>query len=118
MVRTASTQAKQSGKEVRLRWYKKGIQLWVAEVLQEKEKQGLDKLLEKEPENLAFYFEADEVMELKRVAARSSTAQAEWSFWSNGVREPAEIAYKSPLGTFHLRFGALVADPDIVFLKP
>ena len=64
-----------------------------------------------------FALAKDESLELVRTAARDAKPLMEWSFWKEGVREPAEILYTGPGGSWALRFGALLPEPDVLSVK-
>ena len=61
-----------------------------------------------------FTLDKEEVLELARTAARDPKPLAEWSFWPEGIREPVELSYAGPGGTWALRFGALLAEPEVL----
>lgn len=105
VVRQAAALAKSSRKEVRIRWLKEGLNV-VSE----------NSPVEEVP-SIAFEFQKDEVLELRRVAARQDNPPPEWSFWPNGVREPVEVACRSPRGVWGLRFGPFVPDPDVILMQ-
>lgn len=106
VVRRAAAAARESKQEMRIRWYKEGLAIEPAESFEEA----------REPV-LAFEFGKEEQLELKRVAARADKPGAEWSFWPSGIREPVEVAYKSGLGVWALRFGPMTPDPDIIEMR-
>ena len=107
VVRQAAALAKESRQEVRVRWFKEGIGMSVGDANDPNEVPAL-----------VFEFRKDEVVELRRVAARMDKPSAEWSFWPSGIREPVDVAYAGAGGIWELRFGALVPDPDVITMRP
>lgn len=103
----ATDLARSSRKEVRLRWETEGVRMVQLETPGEGG--------EAAPEGGDFFiFEKDESFILSRVAARDPKAAWEWSFWPEGVREPVEVYYQGPRGSWSERFGALVPEPDVL----
>ena len=106
-VRRAADLARTSKMEVRLRWEAGGVRIVPEQDLQE---EGAVR-----PEGWDFFtLDKEEVLELARTAARDPMALAEWSFWPEGICEPVELAYTGPGGSWELRFGALLAEPDVL----
>ena len=106
----AASLARETKKEVRLRWEKEGIRIVPEE-----------ELLPDGPnlgtEGDFFAFDKGEEIILARKAARDTKPLAEWSFWKEGVREPVEVAYTGPGGSWTLLFGALLAEPEVLLVK-
>jgi prepilin-type N-terminal cleavage/methylation domain-containing protein len=103
----ASELARTTKMEVRLRWEAGGVRMVPEQELPEDgapRDEGWD----------FFALEKDESLELARTAAREPNPAAEWSFWPEGVREPVELAYAGPGGAWELRFGALLAEPEVL----
>jgi len=105
----AAALARSSRSEVRLRWEEGGVRLVQAEA-------PTDDLTQPAAEEL-FAIAKDESLELVRTAARDSKPLMEWSFWREGVREPVEVLYSGPGGSWALRFGALLPEPDVLSLQ-
>ena len=105
VVRQAASLAKSSRQEVRIRWFKEGLGVVTENTRAD------------EVPSIAFEFQKDEVLELRRVAARQGNPPPEWSFWPNGIREPVEVACSSPQGVWGLRFGPFVPDPDVIVMQ-
>ena len=104
----ASALARSTRKEVRLRWEPDGVRMVPEEPLQgDNASEGGD----------FFPFSKDEEFILARVAARDPKAAWEWSFWPEGVREPVEVSYNGPGGSWAERFGALVPEPDVLSVQ-
>jgi len=99
--------ARSSRKEVRLRWEAGGIRIVPEQEL------PADGPVQEEGWDF-FTLDKEEVLELARTAARDPKALAEWSFWPEGIREPVELSYAGPGGTWALRFGALLAEPEVL----
>ena len=103
----ASELARTSRMEVRLRWADGGIRVVPEQELPEDgspREDGWD----------FFALDKEESLQLARTAARDPNAPAEWSFWPEGIREPVELAYAGPGGSWELRFGALIAEPEVL----
>lgn len=62
-----------------------------------------------EPDVIRFPFRPDEGFELRRSASLRADAPAEWTFWSNGICEPARIAYHGKAGSWLVRYDPLTA---------
>jgi type II secretory pathway pseudopilin PulG len=103
----AADLARTSKKEVRLRWESGGIR-----IVPEQELTG-DNLPVSEGWDF-FVLDKEETLLLTRTAARDQNPPAEWSFWPESVREPVELAYVGPGGAWELRFGALLAEPEVL----
>jgi prepilin-type N-terminal cleavage/methylation domain-containing protein len=107
----AAALARSSRKEVRLRWEEGGVRMVQAEA-------PPDDLTQPAAEGGEWFALAkDESLELLRTAARDAKPLMEWSFWKEGVREPAEVLYNGPGGSWALRFGALLPEPDVLSVK-
>ena len=106
----AAVLARTSHKEVRLCWEPEGVRM----VQQETSTEGSEAL---QTGGDFFTFEKDEEFILSRVSARDPKAAWEWSFWPEGVREPVEVFYKGPGGSWSERFGALVPEPDVLSIN-
>lgn len=52
-------------------------------------------------------FAKDESFQLRRLAALSPKAPAEWIFWPSGICEPAQIAFQGKAGTWLVQYDAL-----------
>lgn len=87
-------------------WGKSGVTLQAADG--KKSKDDTD-----EPAHLTF--QKDETFQLSRTAALSKNAANEWIFWSNGICEPAQIAFQGPAGSWLVNYDPLTAHG--VFLK-
>ncbi len=109
-VSRAALLAVQSKQEVRLCWEKEGIRIV-------SESQLVDEALLPAPGEDFFSLDKEESVVLTRTAARDPNALAEWSFWKEGFREPVEIAYAGPGGAWSLRFGALIAEPEVLEIR-
>lgn len=106
----AAALARSSRNEVRLRWEEGGVRIVQAA--------PLDEDLGAPSEGGDFFATAkDESLELVRTAARDAKPLMEWSFWKEGVREPAEVIYTGPGGSWALRFGALLPEPDVLSVQ-
>lgn len=106
----AAALARETKKEVRLRWEKEGIRIVPEEeLLPEGPNLGT--------EGDFFTFDKEEEFVLARTAARDTKPLAEWSFWKEGVREPVEVTYTGPGGSWALRFGALLSEPEVLLVK-
>jgi type II secretory pathway pseudopilin PulG len=114
-VRKAGNLARSTRKEVRLIWDKEGVRM-VREEPQPEDSPLQDAVNGALPLNGAdadfFPLAKGEGLALRRLAARDAQPAPEWSFWPAGVREPAEIYYSGPGGTWALRFNPLVPDPE------
>jgi len=106
----AATLARTTRKEVRLRWEPEGVRMVPEEPLDTDNSATVDG-------GDFFPFQKDEEFILSRVAARDPKAPWEWSFWPEGVREPVEVSYNSPGGSWSERFGALVPEPDVISVR-
>jgi Tfp pilus assembly protein FimT len=104
----AAALARQAKTEVRLRWEEGGIRI----VPEELPPDG-----SMEASSDFFSISKEEEIVLARTAARDPKPQMEWSFWKEGVREPVEISYQGPGGRWALRFGPLLAEPDVLMIK-
>jgi Tfp pilus assembly protein FimT len=93
-VRSASEQ-----RAYALVWDREGITL----VARERETAGT----EDAGQRLAF--EDKESFQLRRPAALMKNPPEEWVFWSNGVCEPAEIAYQGAAGSWLVKYDPLTA---------
>ena len=103
----ATELARSSKMEVRLRWEEGGIRMVPEQDLNEDgsvREEGWD----------FFGLDKEESLVLARTVARDPKAFAEWSFWPEGIREPVELAYAGPGGSWELRFGALIAEPEVL----
>jgi len=103
----AADLARSSRREVRLRWEAGGVRIVPEQELPADgpaQEEGWD----------FFSLDKEEVLELARTAAREPKPLAEWSFWPEGIREPVELAYAGPGGNWALRFGALLAEPEVL----
>ena len=87
-------------------WSKKGITLQPAEG-----KKSTDD--DDEPASLTV--DRNESFQLYRPAALSKDAANEWVFWSNGICEPAQIAYQGKTGSWLVNYDPLTAHG--VFVK-
>jgi hypothetical protein len=54
-----------------------------------------------------FEFAKDEFFDLRRPAALSPGAFAEWTFWPSGVCEPAQIAFQGKAGKWLVQYDPL-----------
>ena len=109
-VARASTLARDTKREVRIRWEPEGLRIVTeADPTEEGAALGVGEDF--------LSLEKEEVVLLKGVAARDLEPLSEWSFWKEGVREPVEVAYDGPVGSWQLRFGALVFEPDLLQLQ-
>lgn len=107
----AAALARSSRSEVRLRWEEGGVRLVQAEA-------PTGDLTQPAAEGGEWFAIAkDESLELVRTAARDSKPLMEWSFWREGVREPVEVLYSGPGGSWALRFGALLPEPDVLSVQ-
>lgn len=111
----ASALANRSNREVRLRWVKlerDRVGLWMGTV------EGGEEVEEGE-NGTVLEMDRDEKVQVRRLAAMKGVpAPPEWSFWPRSIREPVELSYVGPQGEWVLRFGALVPDPEVVFIRP
>jgi prepilin-type N-terminal cleavage/methylation domain-containing protein len=53
--------------------------------------------------------EQNESFELRRLAALSKDAPARWIFWSNGICEPAQVAFQGKAGNWLVSYDPLTA---------
>jgi len=106
----AAELARTSHKEVRLCWEPEGVRMVQQEI-------SPDDSANPQGGGEFFTFEKDEELILSRVSARDPKAAWEWSFWPEGVREPVEVFYKGPGGSWSERFGALVPEPDVLSIN-
>ncbi len=106
----AASLARQAKTEVRLSWESGGIRMVPEEL-------PLDGSLGTDASTDFFAIGKDEEIFLARTAARDPKPLMEWSFWKEGVREPVEISYQGPGGSWALRFGPLLAEPDVLLVK-
>ncbi len=98
MVGTARVRSVTGQQSHVLVWDKKGISL----LLNERATEGAEETTE---ERLTFA--KGESYEIRRPAALAKDAPGEWTFWRNGLCEPAVITYQGSAGSWVVNYDAL-----------